>query len=602
MSIIHQEKQRKLDTRQAIFPVVILVVFGVFFCRLWYLQVVESPALAARAEAFRNATVPKPAPRGRIVDRNGVPLAAVKSEIVITAVPAEVRKHPKSLERLSQMLAYPLEKLQEKVKDASWRPYLPSPIYLGAPIDIATKVAEGNDEFPGLGVQTLPMRTYPNTLDFSHIIGYAWVPDANDEKRIKAMGRKPADYVGKTGVEWVYEKALMGQEGKEQMEVDAKGRPLRRVKSDNPKPGDQVVLSIDSDLQKVSQEALNKRGYKGAVVALDPKTGEVLALTNVPTYDISQFARGISSKEYKALMDDPGKPLLNRAIYSSYAPGSTFKIVTSIAAYETGNWSPSAPAFCPGYYSMGRGRPFRCLGHHGSITYDRAMAKSCNTYFITLGIRSGPDALRQACAELGLGDKTGIDLRSEGRGLVPTAEWVKKHMPDGRWYPGNTANFSVGQGELHVTPLQMATVISLVANRGVSYKPHVVRAIVPADNTGTLKPVEPEVLGKVDASPEFWNALQAALFHVIEGGTATRHAKIAGLRWAGKTGSAEKKGNQKTHSWFVAYAPLEDPKIAICVMLENAGHGGDEAAPVAAEIVRHYLIDGPAKKKPATPE
>lgn len=591
MSVIHQEKQRKLDSRQAIFPVVILAVFTVFFCRLWYLQVVEASALSLRAEALRNSTMPKPAPRGRVVDRHGVPLAAVRSEIVLTAQPAVVKKHPEGLERLAKMLDVPLKKLQEKVDDANWRPYLPAPIYLSAPIDVATKVAESSELFPGLGVQTLAMRYYPDTRSFTHILGYVWVPDEKDVSRIKAMGVKPADYVGKNGLEYVYERELMGKQGYDRMEVDARGRPLRSISGSNPEPGSQLVLSLDSSLQKVAQDALDRRGFRGAVAALDPRTGEVLALTSTPTYDSSLFTSGISRADYQSLLDDPAKPLLNRAIYSAYAPGSTFKIVTSIAALQAGHWSPTANINCPGYYMIGRSS-FRCLGRHGPIPFERAMARSCNTYFITLGMRAGQQALCHACDAVGLGDVTGIDLRGEGKGIVPTPEWTKKRMPDGRWYPGNQRNFSVGQGEIAVTPLQMACVVSLVANRGVSYKPHVVRAIIPPEAGAKEQRIEPEVLGRVDAPPAFWDSMHRGLFQVIDAGTATRNAKIPGLRWAGKTGSAENKRDRKTHSWFVAFAPLENPQIALCVMLENAGHGGDEAAPVAAEIVRHYLKVG----------
>lgn len=591
MSIIHQERQRKLDARHAIFPAVIFAVFTVFFCRLWFLQVVEAEALSAKAETLRHATVPKPAPRGRIVDRAGVPIAAVKSEIVITAQPALVKKHPEGLQNLARLLNVPIAKLQEKVDDAAWRPFLPTPIYLPAPIDVATRVAEGSQYFPGLGVETLPMRSYPDSRSFTHILGYAWVPDERDVARLRAMGLKTADYVGKNGLEWFYERDLMGQPGSVKMELNAKGKPVRAIERSNAVPGSQLVLSLDSDLQRFAQEELDKRGFRGAVVAIEPETGEVLALTSAPTYDADLFSRGISRKDYQALLDDPGKPLINRAIYSAYAPGSTFKIVTSIAAMQQGVWSPTATINCPGYYSMGRGRPFRCLGRHGAIPFRAAMARSCNTYFITLGMRAGLDGLRKACKDVGLGAKMGIDLRGEGTGLVPTAEWVAKHMADGRYYPGNIAQFSVGQGELAVTPLQMACVVSLVANKGISYRPHLVRSIAPAGSLDQPIPVEPRVLGKVEAPPEFWDALQGALFQVIEGGTATRNAKIAGLAWGGKTGSAENRRDSKTHSWFVAFAPLDQPKIAICVMLENAGHGGDEAAPVAAAIVRRYLID-----------
>ncbi|HRF59904.1 MAG TPA: penicillin-binding protein 2 [Fimbriimonadaceae bacterium] len=587
MSVIHQEKQNRLDLRQLMFPAVLLGVFLVFFFRLWYLQVMHAPALIEKADTFRNSTIPKAAPRGRVLDRNGVLLAGVRPEIVVTALPGVVKKHPESIDTLATMLGAPKEDLLDKIKEGEWRPFAPTPVFMNAPIDVATRVAEKSEELPGLGVETMPMRYYPDTVSFSHLLGYVGVPSEKNVERIEKWNVEPADYVGKIGLEYIYERELMGAFGSEEMEVDARRRPLRTIERSSPLPGKQLILGLDAELQKFATDELTRRGFRGAVAAVDPRSGEVLTLCSNPTYDAGQFLGGISRKEFAALNSDPGKPLLNRAIYSAYAPGSTFKIVTTIAAMQTGHFSPTQTFFCPGYYRMGR-RNFKCLGNHGAVAFERAMAKSCNTYFISLGMKAGPEAIQRACADLGLGKPTGVDLLGEGKGFVPSMDNIDRWSADGKWWPGDTANFSVGQGAMAVTPLQMASVIALVANRGISYRPHLVRAVVePGDQV--MKPVQPQVLGRVEASDAFWSTLQRGLVQVIEGGTATRVAKTPGLTWGGKTGSAENRRDSKTHSWFVAFAPADDPKIAICVMLENAGHGSDAAAPVAAAIVRHYL-------------
>ncbi len=337
--------------------------------------------------------------------------------------------------------------------------------------------------------------------------------------------------------------------------------------------------------------------FVGAVVALDPKTGEILCFVSSPTFDQNIFNGGISSADWQRLttknVDDPmsDEPLLDRAIQSSYAPGSTFKIVTSIAAYQAGKFDPEMHYFCDGGVRIGKAY-FRCLGHHGSIGYYDAMAKSCNSFFYQLGRSVGVDALRKACEDVGLGQKTGLEIGGEHRGVVPTDAYVKKVRKEGTWYTGDTLNFAIGQGFVEATPLQLANMVALVANSGTNYVPHLVHAIRPAEGNGAERPVEPRVWKHIDATSTFWQQLQTALVGVMDHGTA-KAAKIPGVVWAGKTGSAEhgKDKNAKANAVFVGYAPADDPKIAICVLIEGVGHGGDFAAPPAADIVQAYLTD-----------
>lgn len=587
MSVIHTERERSLDARLLIIPGVLFIAFIAFFFRLWYLEVVDAGALAERAANLRATSISVVAPRGIVLDRKNRMIAGVRPEIVIFAVPGVIQKHPEVLKKLSHMVGTPLAKLQEKVAKGNWRPYLAVPVVRNAPIAVATRIAEAGDRLPGLSVQSQPMRYYADTTSMAHVMGYVWTPDDKDVRRLERSGRKPAEYVGKLGIEYQYELQLMGKEGTEQLEVDNRRKPLRSIASDNAVPGSRLILSIDLELQRYAQSLL--AGRRGAIVALDPSNGEVLCLVSSPTYDSSLFQGGISAADFKALLDDPEKPQINRAISAAYAPGSTFKIVTTIAAVEAGVFNPNMTVFCPGYLQVGN-KKIKCLGHHGAITYQRALAKSCNTYFMTLALKAGPDAIRRACQEVGLGNRTGIDLRSESRGVVPTREWILKHKRPPDWYPGNTAIFGIGQGEISVTPLQMASLVSIVANEGFSFQPHLLRAQVLPGPDAKVVPFDPIELGRVDVPSSTWGMIKAAMRQVIDDGTAGK-ARIPGLIWGGKTGSAENHMKQlDTHSWFVGIAPLDRPKIVIAVLVENAGHGGDVAAPIAKDVVQRYLF------------
>ncbi len=601
MPVIHAPEKPSLDARVLVFPIGLSLLFLGFFFRLWYIQVVRADDLRRQAEQVGTLSIRKLAPRGLIVDRKGELLAGVRPEIVVTAKPAVVRQNAWVLEKLAGMLApspdkapAELKALTRKVEDGAWRPYMPAPIKVGVPMEVAIRIAESAADLPGIGVETQPMRYYPQSEAFTHLLGYVWVPDTRDVDRLKEMGLTPPDYVGKFGVEYVYERELMGKPGAERVDIDNMRRILRTVGRDSATPGEKLVLSVDGDLQRYATELL--KGHQGAVVAIDPRDGGVLCMASGPTYSLDLFYLGISNKDYASLSEDPYKPMLNRAIGAFYSPGSTFKIVTTLAMQQQGIFDPHATVHCPGYYKVGT-RTIGCLGRHGAISYQRALERSCNTYFAEMGTRCGVEALRKASLDVGLGGETGVDLRGELKGIVPTAEWIAKHRSDGRWYGGDTVNFSIGQGELSTSPLQMANVMALIANRGVGYQPHLVRA-VQAPGEEPIK-IAPKELHRLDLPESFWGPLHQALLGVVEHGTASR-SKIAGIRMGGKTGSTEHGGRDPlgrrvrlTHSWFVCFAPVEDPKIAVCVLAEAAGHGSDIAAPIASKIVQRYLQGPP---------
>ncbi len=590
MSVIHTPRKPDLDLRMLVFPGVMLALLSVLFMRLWYFQVVRAPELVEKAESSRTIEVTSPAPRGLIYDRNGELVAGVKPEIVITGIPKEISKNPWVVEKVAKILEVNPEKLQTKIDEADWRPYMPSPIYVGASIKAGSIISESRNDLPGINVTMQPMRYYPDSKSFTHMLGYVWTPSKDDVERIQSKGKRPADYVGKTGVERAFEVDLMGEPGSEKQEIDAKRRPVRIAERNSANPGRQLVLSIDSKLQKYATEYMASNHQVGGVVALDPKTGEVLCLVSSPTFDQNIFAGGISKTDLKNLTRDENKPLIDRAIRSSYSPGSTFKIVTSLAAYNKGIFSADTHYFCGGGVKVGKAF-FKCLGFHGSIGYYDAMAKSCNSYFYQLGRAAGEDALREACLEVGLGSKQGLEIGGEIPGVVPTSEYMRKHPRLGGWHTGDTLNFSIGQGYVSATPLQLANLAALVANGGTNYRPHLVKEIRSADGKGAPDIIKPVALSHVPASPEFWDSLQHALVGVMDHGTAAFWGKIPGVVWAGKTGSVEhgKDKSAKTHAVFIGYAPAQDPKIAICVLIENAGHGGDIAAPPARDIVQAYL-------------
>ena len=609
--MIHAPRRPEIGLRELLFLLAALLPLPVLLLRLWYLQVVIADELTRKAQSMQWSTVSKVPPRGLIFDRKGKLLAGVKAEIVVTARPASLKEHPDVVGRVANILGVDVSKLQERVDASAFRPHLPVTIYVGASIEQATVIAETSSELPGIGVESQPMRDYPDTTNFTHVLGYVWTPSQADLKRLAAQKVKPGEYVGKVALESAFERELMGKPGVERVEVDARRRPLRVLGRDAPVPGEKLILSIDSELQKLANELLMGASNAGAAaVALDPRTGEILCVASVPSYDAEPFLTGIRPDAYRRLVDDPLKPLFNRAIRGSYSPGSTFKIVTTLAAAKSGLFDPIRTVHCPGYYSVGT-RKVKCLGVHGTISFERAMIHSCNTYFSDLAVRVGGDRLRQAAVDAGLGKKTGIDLGGEGRGVVPTDEWLRAVLKlpaheKPKWYPGDTVNLGIGQGEISATPLQMACVAAMVANEGTIYRPHVVSRVVATKAERAVAPETavrfdlPQATGGTSASEGSgtWPLLKRALVGVVESGTAKR-AAIPGIRWAGKTGSTEHNRGARTHSWFVGYAPADDPKIAIAVVVEQSGHGGEVSAPIASKIVAAYLHGfGGAKASP----
>ncbi|MCG9894133.1 MAG: penicillin-binding protein 2 [Fimbriimonadaceae bacterium] len=584
----HAEKEYGLEARHFLVPGIITVAFLIFALRLIYLQVFQAEELRGRAERSATRTGVSLAPRGQVLDRGGRVIAGVSSRWVIRGTPNEIQKHPEVLAELSRILGRSEDDLLSELESAENR-NLPTDIHIGATAAQATKVAEARRSLPGVEVESRALRQVDEPRLVSHLLGYVGKPSAKlvEELRAQGIGR-PAEYVGRDGLERSYEKDLMGSPALELLDVDRVGRLVNDPIRQQAVPGSRLKLGLDLDLQAAGLKALG--GWKGALAALDPRTGDVLALISAPSYDVSLFEGGISRADYARLRDDPKTPLLNRAIAGTYSPGSTFKFVTALAAFQTGHLNTSSSIVCNGRRRVGN-RDFRCNNHaHGiSLDFEQAFEKSCNTYFINLGLKAGPEALHRAAVELGLDSPTGIDIPGERSGLVPDGRQVAIGRGQHRqWFPGDTANFSIGQGGTSFTPLGMAQAVSILFNRGEAPKPRLVSA-VQGPNDEDFRPREVRMVRHFSGEgfDEFLGAIRRAMRRVIDQGTA-RRAQVAGLDWGGKTGSTQFTGGRRPHSWFVGAAPIEAPEIVIAVIAEESGHGGEVAAPAAAAVVREW--------------
>ncbi|MDQ2986455.1 MAG: penicillin-binding protein 2 [Armatimonadota bacterium] len=583
----HDPNKNRLPAQAWLLPVLVAVGLLVVLFRLWYLQMVRGDALSQQALQGRTISIAVSPPRGVILDRKGRPLAGVKPALALMVVPAELHENEEAIARLVKICELDREELEADIKENLFRRFLPFVAKLGITTEQAIAVEEKRAFLPGVFVRPESVRQYPSGAAAAHVVGYVGVVSPEDVDRLTADGQRTRQglpsFVGKVGVERVFDKTLMGLSGRDWVEIDTRGRPLRDSTSDAPTPGSTVVLTIDMDLQRTAESLL--AGRKGAVVAIDPNTGEILCLASGPSFDPNVFARRAPRATIKSLLIDKRLPLLDRAVASSYAPGSTFKIATFLAGVNSGVLTEATHFTCTGSMRVGA-RSFRCLGQHGSIAYHRAMQKSCNIFFAKLGQAVDREGLANTSTLLGLGQKTGIDLLSERPGSLPTDDWLAKR--ELKWYPGDTVNMAVGQGYVGCTPLQMANYIATIASRGSRYAPHLVKAIIPPGADALPQLVEPQIVERLEVSEQWWDRLFSALVAVVEGGTA-KAAQIPGITVAGKTGSSEHTRGSRTHGWFVGFAPAEKPRIAIAVVLEAAGHGGEVAVPVAKQVIERYL-------------
>jgi len=572
-------------SRLAAFAVVSVLLFVMLLGRLWQMQVLQGNRFRQLSEENRLRDLRMPAPRGILYDRKGRPLVTNRAAFTVSLLPMELRRPKLVLPRLAAILDMPLAEIQLRLEQARLRPFEPVRLLRDAPKRVVAMVEENRLDLPGVIIEVEPVRHYLYGSLAAHALGYLGEIDAAELASPAWEGYRMGDLIGKGGVERTYDRELRGHDGRLRVEVDARGRALGILGRDPAHPGKSLVLTIDLDIQRAAEAALGEMA--GALVVLDARSGEVLAIASHPAFDPNAFAAGISPRAWARLATDRGLPLLNRAVDSTYEPGSVFKVVTAAAALARGTATRATRVTCNGIFRLG-GWVFRDLKAHGTVDFVEGVARSCNVFFWTLGTRTGGDAMAEMARALGLGERTGIDLPSESPGLIPDSAWKRRTQRE-PWYPGDDANMAIGQGWVNVTPLQVARMIAAVGNGGTLVRPHLVRRVLGADG-GPSRSVPVPPAGSVTFRPDVLATLQEALTAVVERGTG-RGVAIPGLTVAGKTGSAENPRGQP-HAWFAAYAPAGDPRVAVAVLVEHGRRGGLVAAPIARAVLQAAVGPG----------
>ena len=591
------------------FRAVIVLLLSMIGLRLWYLQLVKNAELAELSQTQSVKVIRRVAPRGVIMDSKGEVLATSRAKFVVSLSPDDAKKHPETLTRLALLLGANEDDLRDKVlptrigptgKKIALRgkPFDPVPLERDVSIKVLSQIEEQRLDLPGVIVSRDPVRYYKDNMTCAHLLGDTGLISEEQMRNPKHVSYHGGDYVGRDGLEAHYEQELRGEDGGENVTVDARGRTLRRVSENQPRAGHGLKLALDLSLQKTAYNLLkeqfdgkNKRNpgsHTGAIVALDPANGEVLALVSMPSFDLNTFG-----EKYDALNGDKTKPLFNRATSAELPCGSPFKLVTAAAGLESGKAGQYTTYFCPGYKRIGN-RIFRCDEVHHNTAFEKAIGASCNVYFYTVGEDVGPDALAEWAKRFGLGRTTGIDLPSGKPGRIPSPAWKRDFASDPAnkiWYPGDTANMSIGQGDLMVTPIQLANYTAALANGGTLWRPHLVRAIV---DTSGVKPtvvqtILPEARGKLGLKPENLNLIVAGMRKTMQKGGTGFASAILGLDIAGKTGTVEIK--KQRNSVFVCFAglPGAKPSIALAVLVEGGGYGSETAAPLARQLLAQYF-------------
>jgi penicillin-binding protein 2 len=596
------EDRRRLATRLTVLRIGVTVAFGLLAGSFWFFQVIQHARFKEMAENNHQRTLTLRAPRGIILDRSGRLLVENRNSFNISIV----REHTKDLDRTIRVLSSVTgadEKAVREIVERNRREpaYRPIVVIHDATLpQVAAVTARRLDfELPDVIVQEVPTREYPDQAMAAHLIGY--VGEANEDQ-MTSDGVTNGSIVGQFGIERVYNKLLMGEDGAKRVVVNSMGREIRTLEEVAPVQGRRVQLTIDYALQKAAEDGFRAYGYWGSAVVLDPRNGDVLTLTSLPAFDPNDFATGIDRATWQQLNTDKLRPLQNRVIQGRYSPGSTFKIVIAAAALEEGLVTPDFRTNCSGG-GVFHGRYFKChlKGGHGSLDMRHALEKSCNVYFYTLGNMLGVDRIHKWATRLGLGVETGIDLPNEAVGLVPSTEWKRRRYNE-RWYAGETISVAIGQGQVSVTPLSLAVMMATVANGGTRYAPRLVKAYDDGQGWKPLPP--PPVVESFRFKPSTDSALHDGLWMAVNAAGTAGRARIPGLDVAGKTGTAQVislTGRQaargsardlRDHGWFVFFAPRDNPEIAGVIFGEHSEHGYS-----AAPIARHMIATYYAKKR-----
>ena len=572
------EELDRIRNRLMILGGVVILIFSLLASRLWYLQIIEGQKYTEFSQGNRIRLVPEPALRGIIYDRNGVILAENRPAYQLHLIREDTPDLEITLGNVSQALSLSYPALKEKIVENHGLAQF-KPIILEEDLDYekAMYLETFQDDFPGVSIVVQPRRFYPYNNLAAHLIGYVGIVQ-EDWKELPEEKRSSSQIVGHSGIELLENDRMIGLDGGWQAEVDHMGRELQVLGKPVPSvPGENISLNLDIRLQKVATEAM--QGESGAVIVMNPKTGEILALASFPDFDPNLFSGGIDQKSWNSLLANPEHPLENKAIQGLYAPGSIFKVVTAYAGLDLGVLTPETERVCNGYYFIkGRSDPFKCWkeGGHGSMNLEQAVAQSCNIYFYTIVQRLTLDEWAVACKTFAFGELTGIDLSSEAKGIVPNSSYMNKLYGRWGWSKGHLLNLSLGQGELVVTPLQMVQYINILAMKGKAPRLHVVEGAITKEKSINYY------------SQKTWNRMEKFMQNVITSvyGTGKRaNPNITGLTIAGKTGTAQNPHGEP-HAWFVGYGEKNNELVSVIVLIENGGHGGEAAAPIAGRVFK----------------
>ncbi|MDN6296457.1 MAG: penicillin-binding protein 2 [Halomonas sp.] len=601
-----EQELRIFRARALLALVVVIVLTSLLVSRLVYLQVVEHDKYSTRSENNRVRVEPLPPTRGLIYDRNGVLLAENRPTYNLTLVRERVDDLDQTLERLVTLLELPdddIEAFKRRSRQRQ-RPFQPALLMSDLNQEQIARLAVNRHRLPGVEVEAQLLRYYPEAHIMSHALGYVGRINADELKNLDTGRYAGTHFIGKTGVERFYEEALHGEAGLRKVETNARGRVLRELGRQDPMPGKNLTLTLDTGLQQLAFDLLD--GRRGSIVAIEPQSGEILAMASAPGFDSNQFVTGIDVASYQALQQDIDLPLFNRAIRGHYPSGSTIKPFVAIGGLREGVITPEKTIYDPGYYQLPNdSRRYRnwLRWGHGRVDMERSLAVSNNTYYYSLAHDLGIDRLQHQLSDFGFGQRVAHDVQGESRGLLPSREWKRQRYNES-WYPGETLSVGIGQGYLQITPLQLATATATLANKGDWVKPRLARKIdgepLPRDLPDTPDDIELD-------NPDGWQTVFNGMEKVMSGreGTARRAGKGLEYRMAGKSGTAQvfslgqdERYNAEElaerlhdHALFIAFAPVEDPQIALAIIVENAGGGSSHASPLARAMTDAWLLD-----------
>ena len=588
----------------------VLVAFALLFARFFYLQVVQHGTYVSKAEDNRISVVPVAPNRGLILDRNGVVLARNYSAYTLEVFPAKVRNLERTVAEVAQLIeVQPKDRSRLRKLLAETRNAESLPIRTRLSDEEVARFAANRYRFPGVDIKARLFRQYPLGESASHVLGHIGRISTRDREKLEELGveanYRGTDFIGKAGIEASYQHELHGMAGVEQVEIDAGGRGLRTLARTPAQPGNNITLTLDIRLQQLVERLFGER--RGALVALEPRSGAVLAFVSRPGFDPNLFVDGIDPANWEALNNSPDRPLNNRAIAGLYPPGSTFKPYMALAALELGKRTPRSVIHDPGYFVFGE-RRFRDSkpGGHGTVDLYKSIVVSSDTFYYQLANDLGINAIAGFMQHFGFGARTGIDLEGEASGVLPSPQWKKKRFrqpEQQKWYAGETISIGIGQGYNAYTPAQLALAVATLANQGAMYRPHLVSQ-VENPRSGTRRAIEPELVKRVPLRTENVEFVLRAMAGVNREGTGARAFAGAQYTSGGKTGTAQVVGmkqNEKydarrvterlrDHALFIAFAPLESPRIALAVLVENSGFGARAAAPIARAVLDYYLL------------